>query len=208
MSRYACNFAGQCDEHANGQYATREECEAKCEGQEGKEILYEINSMDLESAMALPTGDQIEIIQRLWGFRPEVEDVRTILELMNADVYDMDWEEEELLEKYPRFKEVFHQKFDVVKRLLQGRLAEFFFPNDQEGEDYERYEEYFHSAFSGLVEQIEQGGTLRLAARELTGTLAELLIPERLYTAALKFAPEVEANIQDYLEELQAFFRE
>lgn len=69
-TRHACNFQGQCEKWRRGSYPTQEACEADCQGADNRELLYIINSCDLQATSQLAPSDQAEIIQRLWGFRP------------------------------------------------------------------------------------------------------------------------------------------
>jgi len=64
---FSCDFSGQCIEHAQGPYSSREECQAQCQGAPAKDLLYSIYSYNLEEALTLPYTDQYQVIRLFTG---------------------------------------------------------------------------------------------------------------------------------------------
>jgi hypothetical protein len=100
---FSCAFTGQCEFDIWGKYETLGSCRLACQSADAKELLYEINSMDLGSTSKLAPSDQVEIIQRLWGFRPTPEDAQTII----LGLYQNDYHTiVTLLPQYPLLEDV------------------------------------------------------------------------------------------------------
>jgi hypothetical protein len=114
---FQCSFGGNCEYTANGTFPTEQDCLEDCQATDQKELLYAINGYDFEGAQQLAPSDQIEIIRRVYGFRPISGDAGRILEALSpSNVYYGKFSD--LEGKYPELTQAFAEKFDVIDRMI------------------------------------------------------------------------------------------
>jgi len=179
MSRWACNFAGECEEQTSGRYATREECQANCQAVADKDVLYIIATYNLSDVLHLAPSDQRRVIKEYTGVHVPVDlqekYLRHILFGLDAKVYPYlvrwpflrDWVREQVSQEEWWAVQLLDSESQTYKLSWQLLTLELDYSLQRFRIDYAvRYDEFFYQRLrQRIVDFVAHVGTIDQAPR-------------------------------------------